>query len=191
MVKLTIKLDTLMGLSILFALLALKSLYREVDSGPKQRPRYDLEVKKLKAMGFNSPEVVAAQALHETKNFTSRIYRSSHNKYGMKNNKRHLCVSLKDRPAATDRLHCYYEKDSHSDLDYLEWQKIRLSTWVACGNKLPSNTEEYLTFLDGYPLSSYRCDVLYSYATHTDRFGNKVYTKLLRKYIQKYDSWVY
>jgi len=73
----------------------------------------------LKEKKIKHPEIVYAQAVLETGNFTSRIFRESHNLFGMKLAKVRPTVATGERYGHA--TYCHW-KDSVDD--YLLWQEM-------------------------------------------------------------------
>lgn len=93
----------------------------------------------IESYGIKFPMVALAQATWETHWFSSRIFRESKNRFGMKHNKRGY--SVKEHLG-----HAYYLSDEDSYKDYAEWQRAVLSL-------RPCYTEEeYLKVLDNLPI---------------------------------------
>lgn len=82
------------------------------------------------------PEIVYAQAVLETGDFTSRIFRENHNLFGMKLAKKRRTLAIGEQYG-----HACYNNWQESVDDYLLWQKM----WV----KTPTRTEyQYYKLLD-------------------------------------------
>lgn len=84
-------------------------------------------------------EVVVAQMIHETGYFTSDIYKTGHNLFGMKVPHR--------RPKVWQmgeyKGHARYYSNAHSLCDYIAWQK-----WTTKNGKIQfKNNEEYYNHL--------------------------------------------
>lgn len=72
---------------------------------------------KIKELNLEHPEIVYAQALLESSNFQSNIFRSSNNLFGMK--------EARQRPttaSGTENSHAYYNNWVSSVIDYALWQ---------------------------------------------------------------------
>lgn len=89
-------------------------------------------------------EVVYAQALHETANFTSAIYAECNNLFGMKLAYRRFTTAIKQC-----RGHAYYESRVECVKDYAVWQKLHLTLYeINVVHKEIQSVEEYLKFLE-------------------------------------------
>lgn len=84
----------------------------------------------LDSLGIQYPEVVLAQAIHETGRFSSKIYKENHNMFGMKASRRsydcgnHLGHAMySHKPHTGD---CNYECYISSMLDYRDWQRANI-----------------------------------------------------------------
>lgn len=90
----------------------------------------------IKDLNIKFPDIVYAQAVHETGNFKSQIFRENNNLFGMK--------VAKLRPTTNDGEqygHAYYDHWRSSVQDYAYWQ-----AYSAKG----LNKSEYLQLLNGY-----------------------------------------
>ena len=91
----------------------------------------------IKKMNFKYPHIVFAQAILETSNFQSRIFKENHNIFGMKQAVIRITKSL-----GTQYEHAYYKNWMESLDDYALYSSTYLS---------PLNTEsEYLNYLGQY-----------------------------------------
>lgn len=101
------------------------------------------EVDKLDEYSIRFKEVVFAQAVHETNNFKSAIYRECNNLFGMKVAHRRLRTSI-----STCRNHAYYDSRVNSVKDYALWQMNRLPIYEfkVLGRHCETQ-EEYMKFL--------------------------------------------
>ena len=85
--------------------------------------------------GIMFPEVVLSQALLETGNFKSNIYKKNNNLFGMKMSKKRKTTAI-----GVNRHYAVYETWKYSVIDYKMWQ-----------NKIPSkhmkNQTTYISFL--------------------------------------------
>ena len=88
----------------------------------------------IKKMNFKYPHIVFAQAILETSNFQSRIFKENHNIFGMKQAVIRITKSL-----GTQYEHAYYKNWMESLDDYALYSSTYLS---------PLNTEsEYFNYL--------------------------------------------
>ena len=85
--------------------------------------------------------VALAQTRLETANRTSRIYKESNNRFGMRHNKRGFSLRK-------NLDHAYYESEIQSLRDYAAWQKnqLRKAPWV-------DTEDEYINMLNCLPTS--------------------------------------
>jgi flagellum-specific peptidoglycan hydrolase FlgJ len=85
------------------------------------QPKFTSELLReyIKEKGILHPDIVYAQAVLETGNFTSRIFRESHNLFGMKLPKIRPTVATGERYGHA--TYCHW-KDSVDD--YLLWQEM-------------------------------------------------------------------
>jgi uncharacterized FlgJ-related protein len=104
---------------------------KNINSSFQPNQLYDY----LKELNVKFPEIVFAQAVLETGNFTSKLYRENHNCFGMKLSSR--------RPTTTheqDNGHALYENWRASVLDYAFYQTAYL-------NDLKTK-DEYMAFIE-------------------------------------------
>lgn len=88
---------------------------------------------KLIELNFKHPDIVYAQAIQETGNFTSAIFKENHNLFGMKEARIRITTNK-----GTRRGHAYYNNWNESVLDYAMYQSRYLG-------KL--NREQYFQYL--------------------------------------------
>lgn len=86
----------------------------------KEIPESIKVTESLEKLGFRFPEVVMAQAIHETAHFTSNIYIYCNNLFGMKFNERGYAIGV-------CREHAEYANKRDSIKDYLAYQKKYLT----------------------------------------------------------------
>lgn len=98
----------------------------------------------LKKYNFKFPHIVMAQALHESKRFTSEIFFENNNLFGMKE-----AGSRGSTATGTNRKHATYDSYEMSVLDYLLYQTAYLRT-------IKTETA-YLEYLNKY----YASDTIY------------------------------
>ena len=94
----------------------------------------------VQSLGAEYPEVVVAQAIHETGVFTSKICRECNNLFGMKFNRRGFATGV-----------CYgharYASYSQSLADYIAWQRKYLRLYRERTGRPVATREEYYQFL--------------------------------------------
>lgn len=89
--------------------------------------------------GIKFPDVVFAQAVIETGNFTSSLFRNANNLFGMKLPKKRETLAIGEK-----RGFAVFENWTHSVNDYLLWQEYALR------NKDIKTKKEYLAYLNRY-----------------------------------------
>jgi uncharacterized FlgJ-related protein len=89
--------------------------------------------------GIKFPDVVFAQAVIETGNFTSALFRNANNLFGMKLPKKRETLAI-----GQNRGFAVFESWTHSVNDYLLWQEYVLR------NKDIKTKNEYLAYLNRY-----------------------------------------
>lgn len=120
-------------------------------------------------IGIKFPEVVLAQAIHETAMFKSQICKENHNLFGMKE-------SSRDHDIGSNRGHAMYPHTDHKGVctiqcflpslrDYRDWQQRMMPL-----TKI-SNDDDYIYYLQNLPGGL-------SYAE------DKTYPKHIRKYLK-------
>lgn len=72
----------------------------------------------MEILGVKHPKIVLKQALLESGNFGSEIYKENHNLFGMKEAKQRTTTAL-----GTNRGHAYYINWKASVIDYLLFQR--------------------------------------------------------------------
>jgi flagellum-specific peptidoglycan hydrolase FlgJ len=90
------------------------------------------------------PDVVIAQALHESDLFRSPIFKENHNALGLKcaERRKTYCIGV-------NRGHAVFRSELECFLDYKEWQHKYLPLYEKRFGKVSTN-EEYLHFLKLY-----------------------------------------
>ena len=138
------------------------SLNSEIAEGPA--------AKNVKALiddnGILFPKVVYSQAVHETANFTSTIFKENNNCFGMKRSQRGWATE-------ENRGHASYASIEESVRDYASYQRMILYMAKEQGYIINSD-EEYLWLLDNLPFGKGR-----RYAEDPN------YTKSLRAHMKK------
>lgn len=122
--------------------IALCIIYTKIG---KQKPfvRTEIEfsesnlIKLIKQEGIKYPEIALAQAKIETGHFTSKIFKSNNNAFGMK-----LARSRETTAIGEQNNHANYISWVQSVKDYKLWQNRII-------NKLPTR-KKYLIYLDKY-----------------------------------------
>ncbi len=113
----------------------------------------------LDSLDIKYPEVVLAQAIHETGMFKSKIYRENHNMFGMKESSRKYDIGTKNGHANYYHVahsgECNYECYIENILDYRDWQRQMMPL-----NKISSN-EDYIWYLQNGRPSKYAEDLNY------------------------------
>lgn len=93
----------------------------------------------MKKLKIKYPETVLAQAILETGNFTSDIFKENHNLFGMK-----VAGSRPTSAIGTHRNHAQYRNWKESVVDYALFQSFIIA-------KLPSNNkQEYRTYIQKF-----------------------------------------
>jgi hypothetical protein len=93
----------------------------------------------MKKLKIKYPETVLSQAILETGNFTSEIFKENHNLFGMK-----VAGSRPTSAIGTNRNHAQYRNWKESVVDYALFQSFIIA-------KLPSNNkEEYRTYIQKF-----------------------------------------
>ena len=93
----------------------------------------------MKKLKIKYPETVLAQAILETGNFTSDIFKENHNLFGMK-----VAGSRPTSAIGTNRNHAQYRNWKESVMDYALFQSFIIA-------KLPSNNkQEYRTYIQKF-----------------------------------------
>lgn len=93
----------------------------------------------IKQMNLNHPDIVYAQAVLESGNFTSNLFINNHNIFGMKEPLVRNTVAL-----GTRNNYAYYKNWQHSIIDYALYQ----STYLVGGRHYRSlSRQSYLEFL--------------------------------------------
>ncbi|SKB51015.1 glucosaminidase domain-containing protein [Daejeonella lutea] len=93
----------------------------------------------MKKLKIKYPETVLAQAILETGNFTSDIFKENHNLFGMK-----VAGSRPTSAIGTNRNHAQYRNWKESVVDYALFQSFIIA-------KLPSNNkQEYRTYIQKF-----------------------------------------
>lgn len=93
----------------------------------------------MKKLKIKYPETVLSQAILETGNFTSDIFKENHNLFGMK-----VAGSRPTSAIGTHRNHAQYRNWKESVMDYALFQSFIIA-------KLPSNNkEEYRTYIQKF-----------------------------------------
>ncbi|MES3016878.1 MAG: glucosaminidase domain-containing protein [Bacteroidota bacterium] len=93
----------------------------------------------MKKLKIKYPETVLSQAILETGNFTSDIFKENHNLFGMK-----VAGSRPTSAIGTNRNHAQYRNWKESVMDYALFQSFIIA-------KLPSNNkEEYRTYIQKF-----------------------------------------
>ena len=87
----------------------------------------------IKQLNIRHADIVYAQAMLETGNFTSDVFKESHNLFGMKQARQRPCTALE-----TSRGHAKYSSWRQSVLDYAMFSAKYLST---------KGREEYFAYL--------------------------------------------
>lgn len=138
------------------------SLNSEIAEGPA--------AKNVKALiddnGILFPKVVYSQAVHETANFTSTIFKENNNCFGMKRSQRGWATE-------ENRGHASYASIEESVRDYAAYQRMILYMAKQHGYIINSD-EQYLWLLDNLPF-----DKGSRYAEDPN------YTKSLRSHMKK------
>lgn len=80
-------------------------------------------IEEIKKMHFNYPEIILAQAKLETGNFTSPIFKSNHNLFGMREPNKRITTVIE-----TQNGHGYYENWKDSFYDYVIFYSSYLRT---------------------------------------------------------------
>lgn len=126
--------------------------------------------KKVRALiddnGILFPKVVYSQAIHETSNFSSKIFQDNHNCFGMK-------LSGRGWALEENRGHASYKTIEESVRDYAAYQRMILFMAKQQGYIINSD-EQYLWLLDNLPFGKGS-----RYAEDPD------YTKSLRFHMKK------
>lgn len=91
----------------------------------------------IESLNFNFPDIIYAQAVLETGNFSSKIFRENHNLFGMKQAKVRSTTAL-----GTQYSHAYYNDWRMSVMDYALWYNKYMS-------RIKSK-EQYYEFLGQY-----------------------------------------
>lgn len=93
----------------------------------------------MKKLKIKYPETVLSQAILETGNFTSDIFKENHNLFGMK-----VAGSRPTSAIGTHRNHAQYRNWKESVVDYALFQSFIIA-------KLPSNNkQEYRTYIQKF-----------------------------------------
>ncbi len=93
----------------------------------------------MKKLKIKYPETVLSQAILETGNFTSGIFKENHNLFGMK-----VAGSRPTSAIGTNRNHAQYRNWKESVVDYALFQSFIIA-------KLPSNNrQEYRTYIQKF-----------------------------------------
>jgi hypothetical protein len=93
----------------------------------------------MKKLKIKYPETVLSQAILETGNFTSDIFKENHNLFGMK-----VAGSRPTSAIGTNRGHAQYKNWKESVIDYALFQSFTIA-------KLPSNNkQEYRTYIQKF-----------------------------------------
>lgn len=82
----------------------------------------DKLIDKLKELNVKFPWIILAQSIHETNNYTSKIFKECNNLFGMKEAKQRITTSK-----GTENNHAYYHTWYESVLDYSFYQCRYLS----------------------------------------------------------------
>lgn len=177
---------------ILTIVLFTKSLIREEVNIYLTTDEFHEILADLKTIGILHAEVGAAQAIHETNFLKSHIYKANHNMFGVKNHSRtQYCISVEDRPDSvlvdgvlqpTDKIHCYYEDDIASMLDYKEYQDRRIREYEECTEKVISTQADYLYLLENLKIKRWGCKKTFRYAT------DPKYIPKVLKYLKRYNA---
>lgn len=98
---------------------------------------------RLRELGFEFPEVVTAQMVHETAYLTSKIYVENNNLFGMKKRKKGFAIGVLNGHAA-------YKDRADSLRDYLAYQRMILRL-ARAQHYVISSTEDYFWLLEHLP----------------------------------------
>lgn len=93
----------------------------------------------IKQMNLNHPDIVYAQAVLESGNFTSNLFINNHNTFGMKEPLVRNTVAL-----GTKNGYAYYKNWEHSIIDYALYQSTYL---MDRGHYRSLSRQSYLEFL--------------------------------------------
>lgn len=133
---------------VIFVSIFLSKKMTEVEETIMIKSAEEKFMKILEEEGILFPRIVLAQAILETRFFSSKICLENHNLFGMKASSRRI-------NSGSLHGHAYYEHKPHkgncniecyrlSIRDYAAWQKVRMKREI--------NTEqEYLDFLNNLP----------------------------------------
>ena len=103
---------------------------------------------KIKELGFKYPHIVMAQAILETGNFKSPVFRENHNLFGMKEPNVRTTTAL-----GTKNSHAYYSDWVSSVYDYAMFQNNRMQG-------VDSESKYYAKLADGYAADSTYASVI-------------------------------
>lgn len=112
-----------------------------VDHGTSDTEEFSAEalLAYMKKLKIKYPETVLSQAILETGNFTSDIFKENHNLFGMK-----VAGSRPTSAIGTHRNHAQYRNWKESVVDYALFQSFIIA-------KLPSNNkQEYRTYIQKF-----------------------------------------
>ena len=113
--------------------------YVAVDTADTEEFSAEALLAYMKKLKIKYPETVLAQAILETGNFTSDIFKENHNLFGMK-----VAGSRPTSAIGTNRNHAQYRNWKESVMDYALFQSFIIA-------KLPSNNkQEYRTYIQKF-----------------------------------------